>query len=286
MGRLGCFEAQYLLGSLKQPNMESSMSILTLERDGDLAVLTLNNPPVNAFSAELGRELRDALREIATGDYRALLTCAAGENFCAGADVKVFSGQTQRTGAGMVADVLNLIEMIETLPIPTVVAVQGLAIAAGMELMLAHDIAIAADSAQIGQIEAMIGTTTLAGGVQRIAARAGVARAKQMVFEARRYDAATLERWNIVNMVVPAAELQAKARQYAQRLASGPTVAHAVTKSVVNAYMRPAVGSADEALRAGAPKLFETDDKRQAVSLFLEMGSRAFAEGRLTYNGR
>ncbi len=262
------------------------MPTLTLERDGDLAVITLANPPVNAFSAELGRDLREALREVATGDYRALLTRAAGDNFCAGADVNVFVGQTQRTGAGLVADVLNLIEMIETLPIPTVVAVQGLAIAAGMELMLAHDIAIVGQSAQIGQIEAMIGTTTLAGGVQRIAARAGIARAKQMVFEARRYDAATLERWNIVNMVVSDDQLDTKARAYAHRLANGPTAAHAVTKAVVNAFARGAIGAGDEALRAGAPKLFETGDKQRAVAAFLEQGSRAFAEGTLHYEGR
>lgn len=262
------------------------MQTLTLERDGDLAVITLRNPPVNAFSAQLGRDLRDALHDVATGDYRALLTRAEGANFCAGADVSVFVGKNRRSGAGLVADVLNLIEMIEALPIPTVVAVQGLAIAAGMELMLAHDIAIVGEGAQIGQIEAMIGTTTLAGGAQRIAARAGIARAKQMVFEALRYDAATLERWNIVNMVVPDAALDEKARTYAQRLAQGPTAAHAVTKSVINAAGRTAIAAGDEVLRAGAPILFETGDKQRAVAAFIEQGSRAFASGTLHYEGR
>lgn len=135
-------------------------------------------------------------------------------------------------------------------------------------------------------IEAKIGTTTLAGGAQRIAARAGVARAKQMVFEGLPYDALTMERWGIVNSVVPDAELQDQALKYAQQLAAGPTAAHAVSKAVVNAYGKSGLAAADEALRVGAPRLFETEDKKRCVSAFFEKGPICLFDGSLTYDGR
>ena len=78
-------------------------------------------------------------------------------------------------------------------------AVQGLCLAAGLELALACDLIWAAASARFGQVEASIGTTTLLGGVQRLAERAGPSRAREIIYTADQYDAATFERWNIVN---------------------------------------------------------------------------------------
>ncbi|MEM8491976.1 MAG: enoyl-CoA hydratase/isomerase family protein [Pseudomonadota bacterium] len=262
------------------------MALVDFEQDGDLAILTINNPPVNAFSHQLGAEMLAHVQNIAESDARALLTRSSGVNFCAGADVNIFVGLTHRTGAGLVTTGLNMIEMLEALPIPTVVSVNGMCVAAGLEILLAHDIAIVGESAQLGQIESKIGTTTLAGGAQRIAARAGVARAKQMVFEGNPYPAKTMLEWGLVNQVIPDAELEARSLEYAQKLASSATAAHAVTKSVVNAYGRSGIAAADEALRAGAPKLFETDDKKRSVSTFLEKGPMCLFDGSLTYQGR
>ncbi|MEM8496579.1 MAG: enoyl-CoA hydratase/isomerase family protein [Pseudomonadota bacterium] len=262
------------------------MAILEYERDGDLAILTINNPPVNAFTQQLGKEFLNCVQEIADSSARALLTRATGANFCAGADVNLFVGLSQRSGAGLVATGLNMIEMLEALPIPTVVAVNGMCVAAGMEIMLAHDIAIAGEGAQLGQIEAKIGTTTLAGGAQRIAARAGVARAKQMVFEGDSYSSKTMERWGIVNQVVLDAELEERALAYAHKLANGPTVAHSVTKSTISAFSKGGVGAADEVLRSAAPKLFETEDKKRSVATFLEKGPICLFDDSLTYEGR
>ncbi|MEM8564595.1 MAG: enoyl-CoA hydratase/isomerase family protein [Pseudomonadota bacterium] len=262
------------------------MALVEFKREDDLAIITIDNPPVNAFSHQLGEEMLKIVQDIAESDARALLTRASGANFCAGADVNIFVGLTQRTGAGLVATGLNMIDMLETLPIPTVVAVNGVCAAAGMEILLAHDIVIVGEGAQMGQIESKIGTTTLAGGAQRIAARAGVARAKQMVFEGSLYDAKTMERWGIINQVVPDEELESRSLEYAQQLAAGATAAHAVTKGIINAYGRSGVAAADDALRAGAPKLFESQDKKNSVSTFLEKGPMCLFDGSLTYEGK
>lgn len=194
--------------------------------------------------------------------------------------------QARRSGAGLVSDILDFVQLLENLPIPTVVAVHGMCMAAGMEFLLAHDIAFAAEGARIGQSEALIGTTTLAGGAQRIAARAGVASAKEMVFEGKLYDAATMANWNIVNNVVPDAELHDQAMAYARRLAAGPAAAHMLTKSVFNAFAQAGTTPADRGLMAGAPSIFETRDKRHGVETFLKLGGRAFASGAITFEGR
>jgi enoyl-CoA hydratase/carnithine racemase len=262
------------------------MDVIRYEEDDGLGIITLNNPPVNSFSWEVSAQLQDTVQKIAKGRVRAVLTKAEGKNFCAGADVSIFKNQTYRTSAGLLSEAFSLIHALETLAVPTVVAVQGLCMAAGMEFMLAHDIVFAGETAKIGQSEALIGATTFAGGAQRIAARAGSTRAKQMVYEAKLYDAAQLERWNLVNYVVPDQELQAAALAYAKRLAAGPTAAFAVGKAVINSCASNGQLAADRLLQASASHLFETTNMQTGVKTFLEKGARSFGSHPPSFTGQ
>lgn len=262
------------------------MELVRYEEQGALGIITLNNPPLNAFSWEVSAQLREVLVRVSKGEIRAILTRAEGKNFCAGADVNIFKNQSYRTGAGLLSEAFSLIHLLETLSIPTVIAVQGLCMAAGMELMLAHDIVFASKSAQIGQSEALIGATTFAGGAQRICECAGSARAKQMVFEAKLYDASTLERWNIVNYVTTDDELQSQALSYAQRLAHGPTAALSIGKAVINTCASNGLLAADRLLQDSAAHLFETADMQNGVQNFLELGARAFSSEPLKFAGK
>ena len=127
----------------------------------------------------------------------------------------------------------------------------------------------------------MVGLTPLMGGTQRIAERAGPARARELVMTGDLYDAATLERWNVVSRVLPDDDLEAAARGFAERLAAGPTHAHHATKRIVRAYLEDGVRGADAVTaQIGAP-LFETEDLRAAVESFLADGP-----GRATFDGR
>jgi enoyl-CoA hydratase/carnithine racemase len=90
-----------------------------------------------------------------------------------------------------------MITDLEELPFPTLAAVQGMCVGGGLELVLACDLIWAAASARFGQLEATIGTTTLLGGVQRLAERAGSNRAREIIYTAEPYDAATFERWTL-----------------------------------------------------------------------------------------
>jgi enoyl-CoA hydratase len=250
-----------------------------LERDGDLGVLVIDDPPLNLFGRELLRDVLAALDE--SEGVRALLVRAEGKVFTGGADVHVFHGLSPQDARGFVADLLELTHRLEDLPVPTVAAVHGLCLTAGFELSLACDMIWAAESARFGLVEIVVGLTPLMGGTQRVAERAGPARARELVMSGDLYDAATLERWNVVNRVLPDAELAADSLRFARRLAEGPTVANAATKRVVRALLDEGVRGADARTSdIGAP-LFGTEDLQRAVETFLAEGP-----GKATFQGR
>jgi enoyl-CoA hydratase len=241
-----------------------------LEHEGDLAVLVLDDPPLNLFGREMVEDIASALDQAT--DARALLVRAEGEYFTGGADVHVFDGLSVADAERFTASLLELTHRIEALPFPTLSSVHGLCLTAGLELSLACDMIWAAESARFGLVEAVVGLTPLMGGTQRMAERDGPARAREFVMSAGLYDAATLERWNVVNRVLPDAELAEKSMRFAKRLAEGPTQAHHATKRIVRAFLEHGVDGADErTAEIGAP-LFGTEDLRGAVKSFLAEG--------------
>ena len=251
------------------------------ERDGDVGVITLADPPLNLFGMELTNDLLAALEEMEGESIRALVIRAEGEVFTGGADVHVFEGQGTAQAAAFFKDLLKLVHTLEDMPLPTLAVVHGLCLTAGMELALACDMIWAAESAQFGLVEAVVGLTPGMGGTQRVAERAGPARAREFVMSGGLYPAATLESWNVINRVVPDAELQDKAMAFAQRLAAGPTKAHAATKRIVRAALEHGVRGADERVPEIVAPLFETEDLQRAVKSFLEEGP-----GKATFEGR
>src|SRR5713101_5875531 len=207
--------------------MELTMDTVRFETSGSLGILTLANPPLNLFSEELIKDLRTAVNQAEQLPLRALLVRADGKVFSGGADVSIFKGKTASEARERFTSHLRTIAHIEELPFPTIAVVQGACMAAGLELALACDLIWAGSSARFGQVEASIGTTTLLGGVQRLAERAGPGRAREIIYTADHYDAAAFERWNIVNRVVADASLELETRAFAERLASGATIAYA-----------------------------------------------------------
>ena len=136
-------------------------------------------------------------------------------------------------------------QTIEDLPVPTVFAAHGLTLTAAFELALCCDILLAAEKASFGLVEIVVGLTPSMGGPQRLAERAGPARARELIYTGERYPAAVLERWNVVNRVLPDEGFAEAAREYAHRVATGPTVAHAATKRLVATAVRDGARAAD-----------------------------------------
>jgi len=250
--------------------------------------MVLSDPPLNLFGPHTYEALMRCLDDVEGSDARALVWRAEGEVFTGGADVKVFkqvvealeSEGSRGLGAGF-GQLLGAVRRIESLGIPTLALVHGLCLTAGLEVSLGCDMIWATESARFGLVEAVVGLTPGAGGTQRMAERAGPARAREFVMSAGLYDAATLERWNVINRVVGDEELLEKGMRFAQRLAEGPTTAHGATKRIVRAYLQGGVEEADRVTPEVAGGLFETEDLQQAVRSFLSEGP-----GKATFQGR
>ena len=253
-----------------------------LDRDGGLAVLTIDAPPLNLYTASLQSSLSSALDSLEQAPARALLIRAEGKLVSGGVDVSLFDAQGSPAEAKVLFDeMLAVPDRIAALPFPTVFAAHGLCLTWAFEVAVACDIILAATRAKFGLVEKVVGLTPTMGGTQRLAARAGVGRAKEFVMTGDTYDAATLERWNVVNRVLPDEGFDAEARAFASRLAEGPTQAHAATKRVLDHFSAGGVPEANAHITSIAAELFETEDLRGAVKSFLADGP-----GKATFAGR
>jgi enoyl-CoA hydratase/carnithine racemase len=193
----------------------------------------------------------------------------------------MFLDRDEQAAREMLDGFMGMLRRFESLPVPTVCAVQGLCLAAGLELALACDLIWASDDCNLGLVEAVIGATPFGGGTQRLTARAGAGRALEAVLTGRPYPAATMLEWGVVNRVLPRAELEAKTRAFAERLAAGPTVAHAATKRMVHTALDDGVEAADAALPAeGARVMASADLQAGARTLLAEGPGKAKFQGR------
>jgi len=258
-------------------------ALIRLERDAaGLAVLTIDAPPLNLYTAQLQEQFENALGRLAAAPARALLIRAEGKVVSGGVDVSLFDAQDGPEQAKVLFDrMLDLPERLAALPFPTVFAAHGLCLTWAFEIAVACDLILAAQRAKFGLVEKVIGLTPTMGGTQRLAARAGVGRAKELVMTGDRYDAATLELWNVVNRVLPDEGFDDAARTFAAGLAAGPTRAHAATKRVVAHFENGGVAEANAHITTIAADLFTTEDLRGAVRSFLTDGP-----GKATFNGR
>jgi enoyl-CoA hydratase len=250
------------------------------ERNGDVAEIVISAPPLNLFGPELFSALEAAVQRAADERPRGLLIRAEGKVFSAGVDVHVFEGLDEAGARALTERLLGITHALEDLPLPTLTVAHGLCLTAGLELALACDLLWAAEDARFGLVERVVGITPLMGGTQRMAERAGTARAREFVMTGGLYGAEELHGWGVVNRVRPAGELLDAAREHLGALAAGPTIAHAATKAIVRAQADHGTRGADARTPELTSHLFETQDSRNAVASFLAEGP-----GKATYSG-
>ena len=242
------------------------------EQHDDVGELILDAPPLNLFGTTMFDDLEAAIVEAQESSARALIFRAQGDVVSAGVDVHVFDDLGSGGAGEMTERLMAFAHAIEDLPFPTLSVAHGLCLTAALELSLACDLLWAGEGVQFGLVEAVVGITPLMGGTQRMAERAGTARAREFVMTGGLYTAETLHDWGVVNRVLPAEELLDKARRFAARLAAGPTQAHVATKRIVRAQADHGTRGADERTAELTSHLFETEDTRNAVHSFLEHG--------------
>jgi enoyl-CoA hydratase/carnithine racemase len=280
------------------------MAKVYVTRTGDVAELVISAPPLNLFDSQLATDLENALDEVIAQCWpggttpgesplpggpippdprwaRAVLLRAEGKVFCAGVDVHEFQGLGPAQGAVLMARFLALVQTMERLPVPTIAVVHALNLTIGFELSLGCDLMWAAEDASFGLVEATVGLTPGGGGTQRLVARAGVARAAELVMTGDVYPATEMHQWGVVNRLLPAADLLEQARAFAARLAAGPTAAGAVGKRLLQTARDHGVAAADAVTPRETGQIFATRDLAAGLSSLLEHGPRhATFEGR------
>jgi enoyl-CoA hydratase/carnithine racemase len=204
---------------------------ILLEADGPMAIVTLNRPERrNALSLELMTELIACLDQIARRrEVRVVLLRAAGKVFCSGHDLGEMVGRDINDYRQVFDVCTELMTRVQSIPQPVLVEVQGIATAAGCQLVATCDLALASDQAAFATPGVKIGlfcTTPMVALSRAI----GRKRALQMLLTGDMIDAVTAADWGLVNAVVPAAELSAHARKLAERIAEASSLAVALGK--------------------------------------------------------
>jgi enoyl-CoA hydratase len=250
-----------------------SFDNLLLERDGAIAVVTINRQKVlNALNTQTLDELRRAVLDL-KGDaaIRAVVLTGAGEKaFVAGADINELAVQTPTSGREHALAGQHVLDVIENLGKPVIAAINGYALGGGCELAMACTLRLAADTARLGQPEINLGIMPGYAGTQRLSRLVGKAKAMELILTGTPIGAAEAERIGLVNRVVPASELMATARALAADLARNAPVAMSYIITAINKGLEMpfAEGSVYEATLFGL--VASTDDMREGTKAFLE----------------
>jgi len=193
------------------------MNNVVIERRGEVAWLRLNRPErMNSYDAEMAQELIAAID--GSADAGVIVITGTGRAFCAGGYLANLSNPDANALRSMFYASLRLFEAIRTSPRPVIAAVNGAAAGGGNELVIACDLAIAAESAKFGQTGVRIGSAPVLGGTNFLSMNIGEKRAKEVAFMCRRYPASKALELGWINAVVPDAELETEVTRWADEL--------------------------------------------------------------------
>lgn len=240
--------------------------------EGMVGRIVLNRPDkLNAFTAEMLGLLEAACDELeANPEVRVVIVSSATERaFSAGADISV-GGSLGPLGkwAHWARKGHRTLDRLAQMRVPTIAAIGGVAYGGGLELALACDMRIAAESARLALPEVTIGTTPAWGGTARLPALIGAARAKQMILSGQPVDAQKALAWGLVNEVVPAAQLQSRALELATQIAGNAPIAVQAAKQLIDAGLGNAPAVAIESLASGFAA--GTDDMKEGAAAFTQ----------------
>ena len=249
-----------------------SGDLVSLNIEDGVATVTICRPrKMNALSLAVFRGLNQAVSQVYSDDsVRAVVVTGAGDKaFSAGADVAELEGLSGPAAYEFAATGQYVFDQLESLPKPVIAQVNGVAFGGGLELALACDIRICADSARFGSPEILLANTPGWGATQRLWQTVGVGRAKSMMLTGAPIDAATAMSYGLVTDIAPALDLSDRVDVLAARLAQmSPTGVHAI-KEAVRAGVTGGMDAGLRAERNGVAACCGTPDQTAAVANFL-----------------
>ncbi len=256
------------------------MENLLLERDGAIAIVTINRPKtLNALNVATICELDEVFASLSQPDsgVRAIVLTGAGEkSFVAGADIQEIRELDVVTGKAFAARGLALYSRIEKMRVPVIAAVNGFALGGGCELAMACHLRLASENAKFGQPEINLGIIPGYGGTQRLPRLVGRGRALDLLLTGRMIPAVEALGWGLVSAVYPPAELMAAARKLAAELAAKASLAAAAILEAVDTGLQLGL---DQGLKT-EENLFAyscgTEDMKEGTSAFLEKRKAEF----------
>lgn len=250
----------------------TNWQMITLDKEGPLAIITLANPPLNVLHPQMAAELDDCFTTLGTdSDTLVAIVTGQGERaFCAGFDIKEFPRMVEPGGAECLADLLHTsLLKIQHVGKPTIAAINGLALGGGLEVAMACDIRVVAANAQLGQPEIKLGLLPGAGGTQRLPRLIGAGRALELMYLGDPIGAEEAYRIGLANRMTPPGEALSTARAMGQKIAGMAGVALRYIQMAVNRGL-------DTTLEAGLKieadlfaKVFHTEDVREGVDAFI-----------------
>jgi 2-(1,2-epoxy-1,2-dihydrophenyl)acetyl-CoA isomerase len=244
---------------------------IKVDRAGAVVTVTLDRPGTrNACSWSMWLAIRDAFRDVAASDARAVVLTGANGDFSSGADVVNSAGSETFPGSRLAAMriLAESVIAVHDCPVPVIVKVDGVAVGAAFGLALAGDLLYCSDRARFSAIFAKRGLSLDYGTSWFLAQRIGIHKAKELAFTAEMMDAARADALGFVNKVVPACELDAAVAAVVEQIAAGPPIALSMTKRML-----------DNAASASLAQALENEAIAQNVNL----GTKDMAEAFLAF---
>ena len=258
--------------------MTSDLVLCERRADG-VAVVTLNNPKVNALSQAVLARLRAVAQDLTANPPGAVVITGGERIFAAGADISEFGGtaEGERIGLGF----HSALDAVAAIPRFVIAAISGYALGGGCELALACDYRIAGEKAVFGQPEVLLGIIPGGGGTQRLPRLVGASRAKELVITGRQVKSDEALRIGLADEVVPNESLHERALALAGSVARGAVMAHAAMKRAIDEGLSTSLSEGLLLERRLFTEVFTTDDSQVGVKSFLENGP-----GKATFSGR
>lgn len=252
---------------------------VTVKKSEGMAIVEVDNPPLNVLSHHIFTQLRDKFDELANDDevVVVILTTAGERAFVAGADIKEFPQLMNNPEMkAIVMETHGVICRIDNFPKPTIAVLDGLTLGGGTELALAFDIRIAEEHAQIGLPEVKLGLFPGGGGTQRLPRVVGEAKAKEMMYTGEPISANEAYRIGLVNHIVPKGEGLERAKALAGQITRHSLQSLSRIKRAVDEGLEMSLKDGVEHEADLFVEVFQTEDIREGVSAFIERRQATF----------
>ncbi|NEA57863.1 enoyl-CoA hydratase/isomerase family protein [Streptomyces sp. SID13666] len=246
---------------------------VSLEVAEGVGTIRIDRPPMNALDIATQDRLKVVAEEAGRrDDVRAVIVWGGEKVFAAGADIKEMQAMSYEGMVDRSRALQESFTAVARIPKPVVAAVTGYALGGGCELALCADIRVAAENAKLGQPEILLGLIPGAGGTQRLSRLVGPSRAKDLIFTGRMVKAEEALAIGLVDKVVPAEQVYAEARAWAERLARGPAYALRAAKEAIDGGLETDLETGLTIERTLFAGLFATADRETGMRSFVEDG--------------